>query len=92
MNPVGVLSTSGIQTQSLSTLSWANVLAMLQKADILNASTANFLGSTKVKAKLQGALKASGIAGYLLEGGRLADLPAYFSNQVAEKSFSHSPA
>lgn len=84
--PKGVLTTTGIQTASLSTLSFANVLAMLEKLDLVNAGAANFVGSTKVKAKLAGTLKAAGIAGYLLEGGRLADLPAYFSNQVPEKA------
>lgn len=84
--PKGVLATTGVQTASLSTLSWANVLAMLQKLDLVNAGAANFVGSTKVNAKLQGTLKASGIAGYLMEGGKVADLPAYFSNQVPEKT------
>ena len=84
--PTGVLATSGVQTANLATLSWANVLAMLQKLDLVNASAANIVASMKVKAKLQGTLKASGIAGYLMEGGRMADLPVYFSNQVAEKT------
>lgn len=84
--PKGVLKTTGIQTANLTTLNWANVLGMVQKADLSNAPVANWLGSTKVKAKLAGTLKASGIAGYLLEGGRMADLPAYFSNQVPEKT------
>lgn len=84
--PVGVLSTSGIQTASLATLSWQNVLAMLQKLDIVNASAANIVASTKAKAKLAGTLKAAGIAGYIMEGGKVGDLPAYFSNQVAEKT------
>ena len=84
--PIGVLATSGVQTANLATLSWANVLAMLQKLDISNATAANIVASMKVKAKLQGTLKASGIAGYLMEGGRMADLPVYFSNQVAEKT------
>jgi len=84
--PTGVLATSGVQTANLATLSWANVLAMLQKLDLVNASAANIVASMKVKAKLQGTLKASGIAGYLMDGGRMADLPVYFSNQVAEKT------
>lgn len=84
--PTGVLATSGIQTANLATLSWANVLAMLQKLDISNVSAANIVASMKVKAKLQGTLKSAGIAGYLMEGGRMADLPVYFTNQVAEKT------
>ena len=84
--PAGVLSTVGVQTANLATLSWQNILAMLQKLDISNTSAANIVASTKVKAKLQGTLKAAGIAGYLMENGRVADLPAYFSNQVPEKT------
>ena len=84
--PKGVLATAGIQTASLSTLNWANLLSMLEKLDLVNAGAANFVGSTKVKAKLAGTLKAAGIAGYLLESGRVGDLPAYFSNQVPEKA------
>lgn len=86
--PTGVLATAGVQTANLATLSWANVLAMLQKLDISNAPAANIVASTKVKAKLMGTLKSSGVAGYLMEGGRMADLPVYFSNQVPEKSGS----
>ena len=84
--PKGVLSTVGIQTANLATLSWQNILAMLQKLDISNTSAANIVASMKVKAKLQGTLKAAGIAGYLMENGRVADLPAFFSNQVPEKT------
>lgn len=84
--PTGVLATTGVQTASLATLTWANVLAMLQKLDLVNGSAANIVASMKVKAKLQGTLKSAGIAGYLMESGRMADLPVYFSNQVAEET------
>lgn len=84
--PMGVLSTVGIQTASLATLGWAEVLAMLQKLDISNATAANIVASMKVKSKLQGTLKAAGVAGYLMEGGKVADLPAFFSNQVPVKA------
>ena len=84
--PTGVLATSGIQTANLATLSWANVLAMLQKLDIANTSAANIVASMKVKSKLMSTLKSAGIAGFLMEGGKMADLPVYFSNQVAEKT------
>ena len=84
--PLGVLSTTGIQTASLATLSWANVVAMLQKLDIVNATAVNFVGSTRTKAKLQTVLKnAVNGAEYLYEDGMLADLPTYFTNQVPEK-------
>lgn len=82
--PTGVLSTSGIGTANLATLSWANILGMvetLEEANTLSASTA-WLAAPAVRTKLASTLKASGIAGYLLEGGRMAELPAYFTNQV----------
>lgn len=86
--PDGVVATASVQTANLSTLSWANILAMLQKLDLVNATAANIVASTKVRAKVAGTLKVSGDAGagFLYENGRMADLPMYFTNQVAEKS------
>lgn len=80
--PTGVLSTTGIQTASLATLSWAGILAMLEKLELVNASAANWLTSPQAATKLKSTLKESGLPGYLLEGGRMADLPAYSTNQV----------
>lgn len=88
--PVGILAnlaaSGGVQSASLSTLSWANLLAMLQKLDIENVTPTALLGSQKVKAKLAGTVKAANTATYLMENGRVADLPAYFSNNVPEKA------
>jgi HK97 family phage major capsid protein len=90
--PVGVLSTLGIQTAALATLSWANVLDMVRKAEIENAASTStcWLGSPEVKAKLAGTLKVSGDAGagFLLDGARMAELPAYFTAQVLRKTGS----
>ncbi|MDP1650395.1 MAG: phage major capsid protein [Rubrivivax sp.] len=86
--PTGVLATSGIQTANLATLSWANVLGMIEKAELENTMAANWLGGPKVKTKLASTLKASGIAGYLLEGGRMAELPFFNTTQVPEKAGS----
>lgn len=82
--PTGVLATAGIGTANLATLSWANVLGMvktLEEANTMSTSTA-WLGAPAVKKKLASTLKETGIAGYLLENGRMAELPAYFTNQV----------
>lgn len=85
--PTGVLATAGVQTANLATLSWANILTMLQALDIANATAVNIVASMKVKAKLQGTLKNSvNGAEYLMEAGLVGDLPAYFTNQVPEKT------
>lgn len=90
--PVGVLSTAGIQTANLATLSWANVLTMASKIELENAQSGStvWLGSPEVKAKLAGTLKVSGDAGagFMLEGGRMADMSAFFTNQVGRKTGS----
>ena len=80
--PNGVLSTAGIQTANLATMSWANIAGMLEKLEVANASAANWLTSPGVATKLRTTLKAAGIAGYLAEGGRMADLPLFTTNQV----------
>lgn len=90
--PVGILAnlaaSGGVQSASLSTLSWASLLAMLQKLDIESVTPTALLGSQKVKAKLAGTVKAASTATYLMENGRVADLPAYFSNNVPQKAGS----
>jgi HK97 family phage major capsid protein len=88
--PVGVLSTAGVQTAALATLNWAGILNMVRLAEQANAASAStcWLGSPEVKARLAGVLKAGtdAGAGYLLENGRMADLPAYFSTQVPRQA------
>ena len=85
--PDGVLSSTP-QTANLATLTWVNVLAMLQKLDLVNAPAANIVASTKVKSKVAATLKVTSDAGagFIYENGRIADLPVYFSNQVPEKA------
>lgn len=81
--PDGVLATTGTQTGSLATLDWASVLEMLELLELANASAANWLTSPKVKTKLASTLKSTTAgAAYLLESGRMADLPVYSTNQV----------
>ena len=80
--PTGILATVGIQTASLSTLNYANVLAMLKLAEMVNSESAAWITSPQVMAKLRGTLKATGIAGYLSEAGQLADLPISSTKQV----------
>ena len=82
--PTGVLSTVGIGTANLATLSWANVLGMvktLEEANTLSPSVA-WLAAPAVRPKLMSTLKTAAVSGYLMENGQVAGIPAYFSNQV----------
>lgn len=85
--PVGILAnlaaTGGVQTGSLATLSWANVLELIEKAELVNAPVSSWLTQPAVATKLRSTLKDSAAgAGYLMEGGRMADMPIYVTNQV----------
>lgn len=84
--PTGVMATVGIQTANLATLSWANILAMVSKLELINANAASWLTSPGVSTKLRGTLKAAGIAGYLSEGGSLADIPLVTTTQVPNEA------
>lgn len=89
--PTGILSSigsnGGVQDGTLATLSWATVLEMVEQIELVNASAGNWLTSPEVKTKLRSTLKsASAGAQYLLEGGRMADLPLYSTNQVPKNA------
>lgn len=90
--PVGVLATSGIQTANLATLSWANVLAMAAKIELENAMSPStcWLGSPEVKVKLASTTKVTSDAGagFLLDGDRMVNMPAFFTTQVPRKTGS----
>lgn len=82
--PLGVLSTVGIQTANLATLTWANVLAMKAKAQLANVDASSWLFNPGVAAKLAGAEKSTGTGVYLLDdNGRMAGIQSYATNQVA---------
>ena len=83
--PKGVMSTAGIQTANLATLNWANVSAMIGKLESVNANVASsaWLVAPAAAGALRTTLKpASAGANYLLEGGRLGELPVYVTGQV----------
>lgn len=80
--PLGILEATGFQTGNLATLSWANVLGLLEMLELVNAEASAWLTQPDVKTKLASTHKESGIAGYLMESGRMADLPVHVTNQV----------
>lgn len=80
--PLGILKTTGIQTASLATLSWSAVQDMLELLAIKNLVPNAWLTSSQVATKLRTTLRESGLPGYLLEGGRVADLPMAITNQM----------
>ena len=83
--PKGVMSTTGIQTANLATLSWANVSTMIGKLEAVNAnvSSSAWLVAPAAAGALRTTLKSTTAgSAYLLEDGRLGELPVYVTNQV----------
>lgn len=85
--PVGILNVTGIQTASLATLTWAALVAMLEKLGLENITPNAVLTHAKASTKLQTTLKdATAGSEYLMAGGRVAGLPAYVTNQLDAKT------
>lgn len=85
--PVGILGTTGVQTGSLSTLSWANLLGLIEKLALVNITPNAALIHPKVATKLASTLKDATVgAEYLLTGGRVAGVSAYSTNQLDAKT------
>lgn len=82
--PTGILAATGTQTASLATLSWAAVMGMLEKLELANVTPNAFLTSPQVKTKLASTLTADGMP-FMLDKGRMADLPVSVTNQVPLK-------
>ena len=85
--PVGILATAGIQTAALGAVTWAALVAMLEKLGLENVAANAIVTHAKAATKLQTTLKDSVAGGeYLMQGGRVAGLPAYVTNQLDAKT------
>ena len=80
--PVGILSAANTQTGTLATLSYAAVLAMIEKLELSNVASAAWLTSPQAKTKFASQLTSDGLPGWMLENGRVADYPFFSTNQV----------
>lgn len=80
--PLGVLNYTGKQTGSLSSLTWANVLAFAQKLEDEEIFGGAWLTTGTGKTTLASTLKEAGLPGYLLEGGTMADRPLYVTRSL----------
>ncbi|ARP85774.1 phage major capsid protein [Bordetella genomosp. 9] len=80
--PLGVLHAPGTQTFSLATLDWATVLTMVEAFEDTELTNGTWLTSVGVKRVLSGTLKETGLPGYLLQGGQLAEYPLRTTRQL----------
>lgn len=71
--PLGVMNFTGAQTGTLSDLNWKAVLDMVQQLEDEEIFAGAWLTTGTAKTVLASTLKETGLPGYLLEGGRMAD-------------------
>lgn len=81
-DPLGVLNLPGIQTGTLATQNWPAVLAFAQKLEDEEIYGGTWLTTATVKNLLAATLKETGLPGYLLDAGRMADRPLVTSKAV----------
>jgi HK97 family phage major capsid protein len=82
--PDGVMSTTGIQTATLTALSnwWQELVDMMTQAEMQNAAPNAWLTSPHVRAVIAKLLDGDGHPLNLLKDGKLMDLPFFSTNQV----------
>jgi HK97 family phage major capsid protein len=86
--PEGLL-TAVTGTGSLSTLTWAAVLAVMESLALQNVNPNNWLTHPKVATKLRSLLTTDGLPGWMLDDqGRLAGLNVAVTNQMDAKAGS----
>lgn len=86
--PKGIISTTGIQTAAIGTPDWRKLLGMVEKAELSNAAANAWLTHPSVKKTLASILDGQGLPNYLWKDSKVADLPAYATNQVPLKTGS----
>lgn len=83
--PEGLL-TAATGTGTLGTPTWAKVLTVLQGLALKNIRPNAWLTHPEVETVLRKTLREAGLEGYLMEGGKLADIPVAVTNQIVKKA------
>lgn len=91
--PLGLLNTSGLSTQSGTSLAWSGALAMKKNAALANAQdgTISFISTPTVRALLEGREKASGNGGFIWQDGKISDCPAFATTDMPAGAMLSGP-
>lgn len=83
--PEGLLN-AATGTGNLATLSWSNVLKLIESLNLKNINPNAWLTHPEVATKLKTTLRETGLPGYLLEAGNLAGIPVAVTQQIEKKA------
>lgn len=80
------LVTAASGSGNLATLTWANVLKVIEDLGADNITPNFWLTAPHIATKLRSTLKEAGLPGYLMENGQLAGIPVAISKHLANKA------
>jgi HK97 family phage major capsid protein len=91
--PIGVVNTAGVGTQSGTSLAWAGVLHMKALAATANAQdgTIGFISTPGVRELLEARERATGNGGFIWEDDRIASCPAYATTDMPAATMVSGP-
>jgi hypothetical protein len=91
--PLGILQSPDLSTQSGTGLAWAGVLAMKGNAVEVNAQdgTISFIGTTSVRELLEGRERATGGGTFLWEDDRIASCAAFATTLMPAATLLSGP-
>lgn len=91
--PLGILNSSGLSTQSGTALPWAAVLAMKKNASLANVAdgSTSFISTPTVRAFLEAREKSSGNGGFIWQEDKIASCPAFASSIMPVASMISGP-
>jgi len=91
--PLGILNTTGLSTQSGTSLAWAGVLHMKKLAADANAQdgTVSFIGTTAVRELLEARTKETGGGTYIWADDRVASCPAFATTDMPSATLLSGP-
>ncbi len=91
--PLGLLNTQGLSTQSGTSLAWSGVLAMKKNAALANVpdGTTSFISTPTIRALLEAREKVTGNGGFIWQDDRIANSPAFVTTLMPSGTMVSGP-
>lgn len=80
--PLGLVNTAGVGTQSGTALAWAGITAMLKQVEDAGAQPTAWIADPATAKILRGRPRVTGSDGMIWDHGKIGDFPAYATSAV----------
>ena len=91
--PLGLVNTPGLSTQSGTSLAWSGCLTMKKNAALANAQddSISFISNPTTRALLEAREKASGNGGFIWQDNEIAGCPSFATTQMPAGAMLSGP-